>query len=62
MVDYNSAKNKGLECKHIIKPLRDKLAPYGEILAGLANPVSRDKYFPDMSKNQFIDYVKEQVI
>ena len=30
------------------------LVPFAEMQAGLANPVSRDKYFPDLSKNAFM--------
>ena len=36
------------------------LVPLAEMQAGLASPTSRDKYFPDMSKNQFIAHVEEQ--
>ena len=34
------------------------LVPFAELQAALANPISRDKYFPDMSKNQFLEHVK----
>ncbi|MBL4940924.1 MAG: hypothetical protein JKY81_04600 [Colwellia sp.] len=37
------------------------LVPLAEMQAGLASPTSRDKYFPDMSKKQFIEHVKGQV-
>lgn len=34
------------------------LVPYAEMQAGLASPISRDKYFPDLSKNDFIKHVE----
>ena len=34
------------------------LVPLAEMQAGLANPISRDKYFPDFSKNGFITHVE----
>ena len=37
------------------------LVPFAELQAALANPISRDKYFPDMSKNQFLEHVKSVV-
>ena len=33
------------------------LVPFAEMQAGLANPKSRDKYFPDLSKNAFLAHV-----
>ena len=30
------------------------LVPFAEIQAALASPMSRDKYFPDLSKNPFM--------
>ncbi len=41
-----------------IKAIKPSLVPHAEMQAALANPISRDKYFPDMSKNQFIAHVK----
>lgn len=37
------------------------LVPFSEMQAGLASPLSRDKYFPEMSKNQFIAFVSDRV-
>lgn len=37
------------------------LVPFAEMQAALASPISRDKYFADMSKNQFIAHVEGQV-
>jgi hypothetical protein len=37
-----------------VAELKPKLVPIAEMQAGLASPVSRDKYFPDLSKNDFI--------
>ena len=44
-----------------VKPLRANLVPLAEMQAGVASAVSRDKYFPDMSKNQFIEHVASNV-
>lgn len=41
-----------------LKPL---LVPFAEMQAGLASPVSRDKYFSHLSKNDFIGYVKKSL-
>ena len=37
------------------------LVPFAEMQAALASPISRDKYFADMSKNQFIAHVEAQL-
>ncbi len=37
------------------------LVPFAEMQAGLASPGSRDKYFPDLSKNAFVESVKQAV-
>ena len=37
------------------------LVPFAEMQAGLASIGSRDKYFPDLSKNDFIEYVKNSL-
>lgn len=42
----------------LVKP---KLVPFAEMQAALANPVSRDKYFSHLSKNDFIKYVKDSL-
>ena len=44
-----------------ILEIQKGLVPLAEMQAGLANPVSRDKYFPDFSKNGFIELVKTKV-
>lgn len=41
-----------------IKPIREQMAPLAETLASVANANSRDKYFPDYSKNQMIKHAK----
>jgi len=41
--------------------LKPKLVPFAEMQAALANPVSRDKYFSHLSKDDFIQYVKESI-
>lgn len=41
-----------------IKPFREGLSPLAEALAGVANPNSRDKYFPDFTKTQMIEHAK----
>lgn len=50
-----------LEIRGDIRGLRDKLVPLAEMKAGLASSRSRDKYFPDLSKNAFIEYVKGEI-
>ena len=35
------------------------LVPLSEVQASLASPISRDKYFPDMSKSQFREHAKK---
>ncbi len=37
------------------------LVPFSELQAALASVKSRDKYFPDLSKNAFIEHVKRKV-
>lgn len=44
-----------------IGQIQTGLVPFAEMQAALASPISRDKYFPDMSKNQFLEHVKGQV-
>lgn len=58
MIGYNEAKQRVTEEKAKVKPLREKLAPYGEMIAAVAAPKSRDKYFPNMTKSQFLEYVE----
>jgi len=41
--------------------LKPGLVPLAEMQAGLASPVSRDKYFPHLSKNDFIEYIKNSL-
>ena len=40
---------------------RKQLVPLAQMQAGLANADSRDKYFPDLSKSAFSEYVKDQL-
>ena len=47
--------------KEKIRPAKAKLSPFGEMKAGVASADSRDKYFPDMSKSQFMEFVKSKV-
>ena len=37
------------------------LVPFAELQAGLASATSREKYFPDLSKNAFLEHVKTQI-
>ncbi len=37
------------------------LVPFAEMQAGLASATSRDKYFPDMSKNAFLAHVQDKI-
>jgi len=39
------------------KVLRAKLVEPAQMRAGIANPTSRDKYFPDYTKATFLEYV-----
>lgn len=43
--------------KDKIRPVKAKLSPFGAMKAGVASADSRDKYFPDMTKAQFQEYV-----
>lgn len=47
------------EAKEKIRGLRPKLVPFAELQAALADANSRDRYFPDMSKNQFLEHIKK---
>ncbi len=44
-----------------IRPLRKELTPLAEMKAGIASAKSRDKYFPDLSKNAFIEMIKGEI-
>lgn len=59
--EVQQAMNKVNAIRDKIKALRPQLVPFAEMQAALASPVSRDKYYPDMSKNQFIEHVKKSV-
>ena len=37
------------------------LVPLAQMQAGLASADSRDKYFPELSKRAFVEYVNEQL-
>lgn len=41
--------------------LRPALVPLAEMKAGVASAKSRDKYYPDMTKRQFLDHVASKV-
>jgi len=41
--------------------VQKSLVPFAEMQAALANPSSRDKYYPDYSKNAFVEYVAAQL-
>ena len=44
-----------------VAKLKPALVPYAEMQAALANPVSRDKYFAHLSKNDFIQHVRDTI-
>lgn len=46
------------EVRAKVAELKPELVPYSEMQAALANPVSRDKYFAHLSKNDFIQHVR----
>lgn len=56
---------KAMEAVHAvrakIKRVKPTLVPLAEMQAGLANAASRDKYFPDFSKNDFIKHVEGEI-
>ena len=60
-LEERAAMERAHAIREKIKAVKPDLVPYAEMQAGLANSSSRDKYFPDMSKNQFIEHVKEQI-
>ena len=47
--------------RETVAKLKPELIPFAEMQAALANPVSRDKYFAHLSKNDFIQHVKDAV-
>lgn len=59
--EFQLAMQEVEKVKEKIRPFKKKLSPYGEMKASVANAASRDKYFPDMSKNQFIQFVKKEL-
>ena len=44
-----------------VAALKPELVPLSEMQAALANPVSRDKYFAHLSKNDFIQHVRDSL-
>ena len=42
-----------------IKGVQPLLVPLAQMQAALASAASRDKYFPDMSKSGFLEFVKD---
>lgn len=47
--------------RETVAELKPSLVPFAEMQAALANPVSRDKYFAHLSKNDFIQHVKDSL-
>lgn len=60
-IEFQEAMKAVNAVKDKIRPYKKKLEPFGKMKAGLASVDSRDKYFPDMSKTQFIEFVKSKV-
>ena len=56
----NAAKIEATIREKVAK-VKPELVPFSEMQAALANPVSRDKYFSHLSKNDFIKYVKDSL-
>lgn len=42
-----------------VKTLKPELVPMAEMQASLANPASRDKYFPDHTKQSLVTHVEQ---
>lgn len=59
--EFQKAMESVNKVKDKIRPVKAKLSPWGAMKAGVASADSRDKYFPDMSKTQFMEYVKKQL-
>ena len=49
------------EVRAKVAELKPSLVPFSEMQAALANPVSRDKYFAHLSKNDFIQHVRDSL-
>ncbi len=49
------------EVRAKVAKLKPELIPFSEMQAALANPVSRDKYFAHLSKNDFIQHVRDSL-
>ena len=49
------------EVRAKVAELKPSLVPFAEMQAALANPVSRDKYFAHLSKNDFIQHVRDSL-
>lgn len=49
------------DARNEIFEVQKGLVPFAEMQAGMASPMSRDKYFPDLSKNALIEKIKAAV-
>ncbi|MBL4664312.1 MAG: hypothetical protein JKY22_12345 [Flavobacteriaceae bacterium] len=45
-----------------VSQLKPRLVPIAELQAGLASPISRDKYFSHLSKDDFIKYAEKESV
>ena len=62
VIRADSSTNKMVrEARAEIFEVQKGLVPYAEMQAGIASAKSRDKYFPDLSKNAFLEYVASKV-
>ena len=50
-----------VEVRKQVAELKPSLVPFSEMQAALANPVSRDKYFSHLSKNDFVKHVRDSL-
>jgi len=59
IIQADSSTNKMVrDARAEIFEVQKQLVPHAELQASLASVKSRDKYFPDLSKNAFIQHVK----
>jgi hypothetical protein len=50
-----------IESRAKIFEIQKELVPFAEMQAALASSTSRDKYFPDLNKNNLIQYIKDSL-